>query len=60
MNSLSATREKLNTVGHDLHLQGTMKKGGKIKKTGAYKLHAGEHVSSSKKEAKLRKKAMKG
>jgi len=41
-------------------LVGSFRKGGKVKKSGMAKVHAGEYIHSSKKEAKLRKKGMKG
>lgn len=33
---------------NSLNLQGSFKKGGKVKKTGAYKLHKGEKVITAK------------
>lgn len=41
-------------------LVGSFKKGGKVKKSGLASVHKGEFISSTKKEAKLRKKGMKG
>jgi hypothetical protein len=39
-------------------LMGSFKKGGKVKKTGVYKLHAGERVLNKKQTAKLAPIAM--
>lgn len=40
----------------NLKLKGSLKKGGKIKKTGIYKLHKGERVLTKKQQKKLKKK----
>ncbi len=49
----------LNLQGSSPKLQGSFKKGGKVKKTGAYKLHKGEKVMTVKAVKKMAKKKAK-
>ena len=44
----------------NLRVLGSMKKGGRVKKTGVYRLHAGESVKPARKKAKREKKRGRG